>query len=233
MAAYPHESDAHEVLSDMIEALECFCESTEQSYGFDPDCVDFEAVDPGGYVHNAIRRVEAVFGGALPVWAPREWWSDLLHACRDRHDGRAARKLARKLIRWAEKAASKAQDGLTEADKPKRSSSPTDGQSAVQKLLRVFTDGAADNRIIRAASILESPTLTTDEKLARIDRLFPFPATASAKQLGELLGVTKQAVLKTNWWIENRKGERQNEIGRRRAEYEKRAKECNDLDGPD
>jgi hypothetical protein len=35
--------------------------------------------------------------------------------------------------------------------------------------------------------------------------------------------VTKQAVLKTDWWIQNRKGEKETEVGRRREGHRKRA----------
>jgi hypothetical protein len=54
--------------------------------------------------------------------------------------------------------------------------------------------------------------------------LIAIPPTASAEQLGEMLGVTKQAVLKTPWWIQNRKGEKETEVGRRREWHRKRAK---------
>ena len=91
-------------------------------------------------------------------------------------------------------------------------------------LVRLFTNGVADDRIEKATRLLSISHLTVNEKLNKIDAVIPFPATASAEQLGDMLGVTKQAVLKTEWWIENRKGEKDNEIGRRRAGYQKRAK---------
>jgi hypothetical protein len=72
--------------------------------------------------------------------------------------------------------------------------------------------------------LLSDARLTANEKLTKIDALIPFPATASAEQLGEMLGVTKQAVLKTDWWIQNRKGEKDSEVGRRRDGHRKRAK---------
>jgi hypothetical protein len=67
--------------------------------------------------------------------------------------------------------------------------------------------------------------LTVHEKLMQIDAVLPFPATASAEQLGVLLGVSKQAVLKSKWWSENRKGEKASEVGRRRDVHRERAKE--------
>jgi hypothetical protein len=97
-------------------------------------------------------------------------------------------------------------------------------------LLRVFTNGLADDRIERASRVLSDDELTANEKLTRIDGLIPFPPTASAEQLGEMLGVSKQAVLKTEWWIQKRKGEKNNEIGRRRAGHNRRAK---DYESPD
>jgi hypothetical protein len=98
---------------------------------------------------------------------------------------------------------------------------PTDASLA---LMRVFTNGIVDDRIEKATRLLADDKLTANEKLTKIDALIPFPATASAEQLGELLGVTKQAVLKTEWWMQNRKGEKENEVGRRREGHRKRAK---------
>ncbi len=94
---------------------------------------------------------------------------------------------------------------------------------ATKKLLKVFTDGVVDQRIAQAAAILQSDSLTTNQKLERIDGAMPFPATASAETLGDLLGVSKQAVGKTEWWSRNRKGEKADEIGRRQRGYEARS----------
>jgi len=98
------------------------------------------------------------------------------------------------------------------------------GNNPSLALMRVFTNGIADDRIGKATRLLTDNKLTANEKLTKIDALIPFPATASAEQLGEMLGVTKQAVLKTSWWIRNRKGEKENEVGRRREGHRKRAK---------
>lgn len=92
------------------------------------------------------------------------------------------------------------------------------------KLIRVFTNGISDDRIGKAVQVLTDEKLTANEKLKKIDTLIPFPATASAEQLGEMLGVSKQAVARTDWWAENRSGEKENEIGRRRANHKSRAK---------
>jgi hypothetical protein len=104
------------------------------------------------------------------------------------------------------------------------------GDRAWLQLLNVFTNGLAEERAERAARLLRDETLTANDKLTRIDELLPFPPTASAEQLGELLGVTKQAVLKTVWWELNRKGERENEVGRRRTVHQQRG-ECYEQSG--
>jgi hypothetical protein len=106
-------------------------------------------------------------------------------------------------------------------------SSPTappenEERPAVVALLRVFTNGIVDERIQQAAQILTDDTLTANEKLTRIDEQLRFPPTASAEQLGAMLGVTKQAVMKTAWWCKNRRGETQEEIDRRFDKHEER-----------
>jgi hypothetical protein len=98
------------------------------------------------------------------------------------------------------------------------------GENASLALMRVFTNGIADDRIGKATRLVADDKLTANEKLTKIDALIPFPATASAEQLGEMLRVTKQAVMKTDWWIQNRKGEKESEVGRRREGHQRRAK---------
>jgi hypothetical protein len=99
------------------------------------------------------------------------------------------------------------------------------GPPSTMALLSVFTNGITDDRIKQAERILSDTNLTVNDKLTKIDGLLPFPATASAEKLGKLFGVKKQAVLKTAWWIQNRKGEKASEVGRRRAGHKNRAKE--------
>ena len=99
-----------------------------------------------------------------------------------------------------------------------------EGRAKLIALMRVFTNGIADDHFAQATRLLANDQLTANEKLTKIDALIPFPATASAEQLGEMLGVTKQAVLKTDWWMQQRKGEKESEIGRRREGHRKRAK---------
>jgi hypothetical protein len=88
--------------------------------------------------------------------------------------------------------------------------------------LHVFTNGIADERIRQAARILVDDTLTANDKLTRIDELIHFPPTASAEQLGAMLGVTKQAVMKTAWWCKNRRGMTNEEIDRRLSRMKER-----------
>jgi hypothetical protein len=106
------------------------------------------------------------------------------------------------------------------------------GSNAWLALTRVFTNGLSDDRIEKAAQLLADDKLTVNEKLTKIDALIPLPATASAEQLADMLGVTKQAVLKTAWWVQNRKGERESEVGRRRECHHKRARSY-EAPGPD
>ena len=89
------------------------------------------------------------------------------------------------------------------------------GNNASLALIRLYTNGIADDRIEKATQVLADDQLTVNEKLTRIDTLIAFPTTASAKQLGDMLGTSKQAVLKTEWWVRNRKGEKESEVGRR------------------
>lgn len=88
---------------------------------------------------------------------------------------------------------------------------------ALAALLSVYTNGVADERLRQAAQILTDDTLTAHEKLTKIDGLIRFPPTASAEQLGAMLGVSKQTVMKTAWWCKNRRGMTDDEIERCQA----------------
>jgi hypothetical protein len=96
---------------------------------------------------------------------------------------------------------------------------------AIWRMMNVFTDGAANVLIRRAVIVLEDETLTCNEKLIKIDSLLPFPPTASGSQLASMLGATKQAVFKTGWWKQNRKGGKRSEIARRLNLHRSRAKQ--------
>lgn len=110
------------------------------------------------------------------------------------------------------------------SDSPAEHGAPTT-PNATFRLLSVFTNGVADDRIAAAAVVLNNDTLTVNEKLTKIDALIRIPGKASAEQLGEMFGKTKQAVLKSEWWKQNRQGEKENEIGQRRDSLKKRGKD--------
>jgi hypothetical protein len=116
---------------------------------------------------------------------------------------------------------------------PAETAGDATGHSSIARLLKVFTNGVSDERIKQASQLLDDQKLTVNEKLTKIDALIRFPATSSAEKLGEMLCVTKQAILKTDWWIENRKGEKENAIGRRHAVHQKRASEYETPDARD
>lgn len=97
--------------------------------------------------------------------------------------------------------------------------------SAMQRVLSIYTSGVMDEKANQAAVILNDTALTVSEKLARIDKLIPIPPTNSAAMLGKALGVERQAVIKTKWWTQNRRGEQTNLTGRRQAVHDKRIKQ--------
>lgn len=108
------------------------------------------------------------------------------------------------------------------ATKTTRSTEPGNDHAAF-RLLNVFTNGLADERLGRAGNVLNDDSLTVDEKLWKIDALMPIPPTASAAKLGKALGVSKAAVQGTTWYIQKRKGQRGHEIGRRREQHRERS----------
>lgn len=117
------------------------------------------------------------------------------------------------------------------ADRPpspptSEASGPATGreEQATVALLSVYTNGIADEKIQKAQGILRSASLTTNAKLTEIDELLRLPPTASAEALGAMCGVSRQAIWKTKWWQENRAGEKESEIGRRKARHADRAK---------
>jgi hypothetical protein len=99
----------------------------------------------------------------------------------------------------------------------------------IAAILRVLTNGVSDDRIKMAAEVLLNVQLSMNETLTKIDALIPFPPTASAEQLAKMLGVTKQAVLKTGWWTRHRRGKKEENVGRRREAHRARAAEFKPL----
>jgi hypothetical protein len=67
-------------------------------------------------------------------------------------------------------------------------------------LASIYSGGVTDVRLRDVCKLAMDPSLTVEQKLAKIDGLLPFPSTTKAAKLGELLGVSKQAILKTQWW---------------------------------
>lgn len=117
------------------------------------------------------------------------------------------------------------QSVLTSIEAPPAKPTPAIvGNSNTIALLSVFSNGVSDERIDKAAAVLANDDLTANEKLQRIDELMPLPPTASAKQLGVMLGISKQAVMKSDWWSKNRKNGRNTETDRRRQNHKERAK---------
>lgn len=111
------------------------------------------------------------------------------------------------IVRALSDTARVAQTPIHETDK--------DSRSAIAALLKVYTDGVSDERINEASAIVVNANLSSATKLERIDKLIRLPASASAQDLGDLLGVSKQAILKTLWWQINRQGEKADEVGKR------------------
>lgn len=102
-----------------------------------------------------------------------------------------------------------------------------DESHPIHRLIRLLAGGIADDRVQQAAAILQNDTLTANEKLIKVNSVLPLPAKSSAEQLADLLNISKTAVLKTSWWKQNRKGEKADEVGRRREVYRRRS---NNLD---
>lgn len=112
--------------------------------------------------------------------------------------------------------------------KPKRprtkvTTRETKGETTVAcGLLSIYTNGLSDTLFRQAVSVWQNIGLKTPQKLEKIDALMPIPANVSAAKLGKAFGVSKTAIQDTPWYIQNRKGQRENEIGRRREKHHDR-----------
>lgn len=111
------------------------------------------------------------------------------------------------------------------ADRETERAEDHEGDHAAKLLLSVFTNGLADTRFSQAVDVIKDAELSTNDKLERIDSLMRIPSTASAQALGDSLGVSKQAVMKTEWWKRNRKDEKVNQIGRRKSVHKERGQQ--------
>lgn len=94
------------LLHELIGALEQFLESGQTSERDDPNEVDWEAVEPHGYLHDAVRRVETYYlPQKLPAPQARNAWRDLLRTCRHENDlfkrQNEAHEHAYQLKQWA------------------------------------------------------------------------------------------------------------------------------------
>lgn len=109
------------------------------------------------------------------------------------------------------------------------SGDPAGDASAAIRLLNVYTNGLADQRLEKASRVLDSD-VTVDEKLWKIDELMPIPPISAAK-LGKLFtskekpeGVSKTAIQNTSWYKEKHKGRKDAEIDQREASLRQRGK---------
>jgi hypothetical protein len=173
----------------------------------------------------AIDRVRAYilgkYGAELTIGTARRFLGNLIRTCNLTTEAAEALTLEEAMDRLDAVSTSTEPKPAVIAE-PTATATPKDESSLA--LLRLFTNGVVDDRISKAKLVLADDKLTVNEKLTKIDALIPLPATASAEQLGEMLGKSKQAVLKSEWWKQNRQGEKENEIGRRRTGHKARAK---------
>ncbi len=94
-------------------------------------------------------------------------------------------------------------------------------------LLRVYTNGISERRILRAALILADSSKTVALRLSESDDQMPFPSNVSANDLAQLIGCSKSP-----WWKENRAGRDAETHRRRELNHRNRAKGMDaDTDG--
>jgi len=106
---------------------------------------------------------------------------------------------------------------------PAQTATSGDDAEVLRRVVSLFTGGIADARIPEVARVVKDKTLTVNERLERVDSLFRIPAATSAAQLAKVLGVSRQAVMKTAWWKAHRRGAKDAEIARRRDVHRRRA----------
>jgi len=95
-----------EDLERLIEALDDFLESGETSEGYDPDELDCDALEEGGYVRLAVQDVQRHYSSnKLPAPVARNPWRSLLNGCRSEDDPlrrqNEAHRFADLLRNWA------------------------------------------------------------------------------------------------------------------------------------
>lgn len=94
-------------LRRLIDALEGFLESGETSEGDNPEALDCDALEDGGYVRIAVQAVQLHYPShKLPAPEARNPWRCLLNTCRHEKDAlrrqNQAHRFANELQRWAE-----------------------------------------------------------------------------------------------------------------------------------
>jgi hypothetical protein len=94
----------------------------------------------------------------------------------------------------------------------------------VSRILSVYTRKCSDQRLQEIVRILNNPNLTIDGKLWEIDKVLPIPATASSQVLADLLGVSKPAILKTDWWQKNRGRQKERDCAAREERLKEKGK---------
>ena len=112
-------------------------------------------------------------------------------------------------------------DVQTPAAKPPALAPKSQPSDAAVRLLNVYTNGLADERLEKVRSVLDSKQ-TVDDKLQKIDELMPIPPSVSAPKLGKALGVSKTAVQNTSWYIQKRKGRKDEKIDEREGRLRQR-----------
>jgi len=90
----------------------------------------------------------------------------------------------------------------------------------VSRILSVYARKCSDQRLQAIERILNDPNLTTDGKLWEIDKVLPIPATASSRELADLLGVSQPAILKTDWWNKKRRARGEEDWVARKERHE-------------
>lgn len=144
---------------------------------------------------------------------------------------------ANKLVQHAEQLIKSIEDPTKGADD--RGSVPTSESKvpAFAHLLGVYSKGVSDERFQEVRDILDNHNLTVSQKLTAIHQRLPIPPTASANDLAEMLGKSKQAVAQSSWWKSIRSGSNEELIERRHYVHRNRGKLAQDhelhKDGPD
>ena len=104
------------------------------------------------------------------------------------------------------------------------------GQFKINKARERFLNAIAKNlsgkRVedVDQAAHLIAGNLPLNEKLQKIVELFPLMARFSSREWAEILGVTHTAIQNTNWWKQNRSGEKDRRIAEREDRLRERGK---------